>query len=224
MEIDKLKDLKKGMMQELLENEKTGKVLTIQEICSLVTDGKHGDCENQQGSGYFFLSSKDIMNGTLNFDGAREITKKDFDETHRRTNMCPGDILITSTGANIGKIGIAPVHPKTTRTTLQKSVAIVKPIPTKVNNRYLMYSLMLKLSTIQDVSSGSAQKNLLLKDLRDIQVLVPSLKEQDKIVEQIASIDTKISMSSLKLSSLAHLKKGLMNDLLTGKVRVKCLA
>jgi len=37
----------------------------LQDICLSITDGKHGDCINEQGSDYFFLSAKDIQNQAL---------------------------------------------------------------------------------------------------------------------------------------------------------------
>ena len=42
------------------------------EICSLITDGKHGDCRNEEGSGYYFLSVKDVFDDRLVYDNARQ--------------------------------------------------------------------------------------------------------------------------------------------------------
>lgn len=99
------------------------------DVCSLITDGKHGDCENEANSGYYFLSAKDVKYDTLNYENARQITKAGFEETHRRTNLKPGDICMVNTGATIGRISIAPDNPKTYKTTFQKSVAVIKTIP-----------------------------------------------------------------------------------------------
>ncbi len=77
-------------------------------VCSLITDGKHGDCENDENSGYYFLSAKDVRNNTLFYENARQITQAGFNETHRRTNLKPGDICLVNTGATIGRISIAP--------------------------------------------------------------------------------------------------------------------
>ena len=91
---------------------------TLQDITDLITDGKHGDCENEVDSGYFFLSVKDIKDDRLNYSQARQITKIDFEDTDRRTNLQPGDILFTNTGT-IGRMAIAPDHESTRRTTFQ---------------------------------------------------------------------------------------------------------
>ena len=47
---------------------------TLQELCLNITDGKHGDCENEGNSGYYFISCKDIFDGQINYKNARQIT------------------------------------------------------------------------------------------------------------------------------------------------------
>lgn len=91
-------DLNKKLIQKLEETAQTiykqwfvdglkdnFELKTLNDLCSLITDGKHGDCKNEENSGYYFLSAKDLRNNSLIFEGARQITKKDFDETHKRT-------------------------------------------------------------------------------------------------------------------------------------------
>jgi type I restriction enzyme S subunit len=53
----------------------------LQDVCEQIIDGKHGDCENQPDSGFYFLSAKDIRDGCLKYDGARQITERDFVNT-----------------------------------------------------------------------------------------------------------------------------------------------
>lgn len=95
----------------------------LEDICAQITDGKHGDCQDQPNSGYYFPSCKDIANGRLNYEGARQITEADFLDTHRRTKLEPADVSITNSGT-IGRMAIAPDSDDTLRTTFQKSVAI----------------------------------------------------------------------------------------------------
>jgi len=160
---------------------KNWEVKKLGEVCSLITDGKHGDCENQENSGYYFLSAKDLKNNTLQYEGARQITKKDFEETHRRTDLKPGDVLITNSGT-IGRMAIAPNDERTYKTTFQKSVAIIKPIYSIINNVFCCYHLQADLSKLVNVSAGTAQKNLLIGDLKKHLVKIPPLPEQQRLV------------------------------------------
>ena len=41
--------------------------VSLDSIASLITDGKHGDCSDEPGSGYYFLSAKDVHGGQLHY-------------------------------------------------------------------------------------------------------------------------------------------------------------
>jgi type I restriction enzyme S subunit len=89
----------------------------LDEIAHLVTDGKHGDCNDEVNSGYYFLSAKDISDGVLLYRNARQIVYKEFLETHRRTNLEEGDICVVNTGATVGKSAIVRNTDLNSRTT-----------------------------------------------------------------------------------------------------------
>ena len=236
--IEKTQSIKKGLMQKLLtEGVKHNKfkkikiygkerkipagwkIEVLENICRSITDGKHGDCENEENSGFFFISAKDIHDGKINYDKARQITEKDFIKTNKRTNLEPKDNIITNSGT-IGKIAIASEGDQTGRTTFQKSVAIVKPIHEKVDYRFLSYRLSENVNLLSLNSSGSAQKNLLLKDLRNFKITLPEINEQKHIAYILSNVDQKIQKEKEFKQKLEQLKKGLMQDLLTGKKRV----
>lgn len=192
------------------------------EVCSLITDGKHGDSKNEEGSGYYFLSAKDVKHGTLNFDRARQITKDDFEETHRRTNLKPNDICMVNTGATIGKLALAPDDPRTLKSTFQKSVAVIKTIPSFIDNAYCCYHLLADLSKLVNVSSGSAQKNLLLGDLKAHRISMPHLNKQSYIVARLDALSARTqrleSIYQQKLAALDALKKSLLDQAFTGQL------
>ncbi len=48
----------------------------LEDLCSQITDGKHGDCQDEADSGFYFLSCKDVANGKLNYESARQITEQ----------------------------------------------------------------------------------------------------------------------------------------------------
>jgi type I restriction enzyme S subunit len=158
------------------------------EICTLITDGKHGDCKNESDSGYYFLSAKDIQNGQFVYDNARQITYEDFLETHRRTNLEPGDLCIVNTGATIGKSAFAPEDEKTRKTTFQKSVAVIKVIRELTNMRFVENFIINETPRLLKKSRGSAINNLLLGDMRNILFPLPPLHEQEQIVAKLEEL------------------------------------
>ncbi|MHB1325519.1 MAG: restriction endonuclease subunit S domain-containing protein [Thermoleophilia bacterium] len=128
----------------------------LQDVCLLITDGKHGDCQNDEDSGYYFISCKDVKDGRLDYSGARQITVVDYHDTHRRTQLAPNDILITNSGS-IGRMALVRDVPETGRTTFQKSVAIVKPNQDKAFPRWLYYCLLANKDALIGWAGGTAQ-------------------------------------------------------------------
>lgn len=162
---------------------------TLQELCLNITDGKHGDCENEENSGYYFISCKDIFDGQINYKNARQITKADFEETHKRTMLEVDDILLTNSGT-IGRMAFVADREATTKTTFQKSVAIIKPDKQKVLPRYLYYQLQNCVPQFINSSNGSAQKNLLLSTMRTFQIEIEENREkQEKIANTLSAYD-----------------------------------
>jgi type I restriction enzyme S subunit len=155
------------------------------EITTLLTDGKHGDSKDQKDSGYYFLSAKDIQNGKFIYDNARQITYEDFIETHRRTNLEPGDLCVVNTGATIGKTAFAPDNELTRKTTFQKSVAILKVLNHHTSMRFIEYFIIFETPKLLKTSRGSAINNLLLGDMKNVLFPMPPLKEQNRIVQKL---------------------------------------
>ncbi|EKI8354622.1 restriction endonuclease subunit S [Escherichia coli] len=84
------------------------------------------------------------------------------------------------------------------------------------------YQLLLSLQDkIYSLQSGGAQPHIYPKDLNSIPLWVPCVKEQQKIATILSAADAEISTLEKKLACLRDEKKALMQQLLTGKRRVK---
>ncbi|UBO73943.1 restriction endonuclease subunit S [Aeromonas rivuli] len=160
----------------------------LQEITFLITDGKHGDCNNLDNSGFYFLSAKNIQNGKLVYDNARQIVEAEFAEVHQRTDLEAGDICMVNTGATVGKMAIAQDHIYTRKTTFQKSVAVIKVANNYISNRYVALFLESEIPNLLKLSGGSAINNLLLGDLKRKLLPLPPLVEQHRIVTKVAEL------------------------------------
>jgi type I restriction enzyme S subunit len=185
---------------------------SLGDLCSLITDGKHGDCKNELDSGYYFVSVKDLINGEIIYDNARQITKIDFEETHRRTDLKAGDILLTNAGT-IGRMVIVRNLPETSRTTFQKSVAILKPKDKVTKTNYLYLLLKYHLKDIIELAGGSTQSNLLLSDLRNFEIKYPGFDFVRSIENKTKPIFEMMGSKGLENQKLSNLK-----DLLLSKM------
>ena len=188
------------------------KTVTLREITLNITDGKHGDCEPAENSGYYFVSCKDVNNGTIDYANARQISERAFLETHKRTQLEPNDILITNSGT-IGRMALVKDIPETYRTTFQKSVAIVKPDISVVLPTYLYYKLQNCVTDFVNCSNGSAQKNLLLGTMRKFQIdLHEDFAEQERLSSILAAYDNLIENNQKQIKLLEEAARRLYKE------------
>lgn len=184
----------------------------LQEITLNITDGKHGDCEGEDNSGYYFISCKDVHDGIIHYDGARQITEKDFIDTHRRTMLEPNDILVTNSGT-IGRMALVKENDYTRRTTFQKSVAIVKPNQEMVRPAYLYYCLLNCVNQFVNQSNGSAQKNLLLGTMRNFEIRYEEdFSKQDKVIDVLQSYDNLMENNQRQIKLLEEAAQRLYKE------------
>lgn len=211
--ISKLEDTAQTIYKQwFVKREIESRKVYLDEITSLITDGKHGNCQDEENSGYYFLSAKDVRE-TLIFDDSREIKKSDFQETHKRTNLKANDICLVNTGATIGRMCLAPDDFKTEKTTFQKSVAIIKP-KKDVSTSYFLYSLLInRMDEIIELGKGTSQANLLLGDLKKIELNCPNfdlISDFDDKVKPIFKLKEQKIKENQKLEELKELLLGRM--------------
>ena len=98
--------------------------------------------------------------------------------------------------------------------------SLVGITPKSVNPVFLEYYLRTCKKYLDSIATQSAQKNINLEKLNPLLVVVPELKEQKQIAEILTSLDEKIKVNKKLLAKQTELKKGLMQDLLSGVKRV----
>lgn len=91
-----------------------------------------------------------------------------------------------------------------------------------INQKFLYFSLKIKEHDLMKLRVGSGLPNIQKVSLENFVISIPSCsKEQQAIAEVLASADKEIDLLKQKLAKLEAQKKGLMQVLLTGKVRLK---
>lgn len=213
-QLDKLDELVKSWFVEMFgklgSNPKGYPSKTLAELCSKITDGKHGGCETEAGTGRFFVGAREIYDGVVHYDTAPEITVRDFEKDYKRCNIEIGDFLIVNTGATIGKSAIA-TDERTTSTLLQKSVALLKVRSEQMLPIFLRYCYMANPKMYM-VESASAQPNLLLSKIKATTVYVPPIDQQQAFASFVQKIDKSKSAIQKSLKKLETLKKSLMQE------------
>ena len=183
---------------------------TLQEITTKITDGSHnppsGIAENL---GYMMLSSQNIINDKINYDNARYLSRKDFEKENMRTNLKNGDILLTI----VGTVGRTAIIRNEENITLQRSVAVLKPIK-EIKSDYLVNALKSDdfVKQLNKGAKGVAQKGIYLSDLKKLTVLVPPIDLQNKFAQFVEQIDKQKFEFEKSLKKLEELQASLMQE------------
>jgi len=243
-QIDKLQDLKKATMNELLTKgighaefkdselgriPKSWEVYSVQELLdngTLLTmkDGNHGAqyprSSEFQRSGVPFLAASSISE-----EGAFEIDQLPCLSSERAKSLripCAigGDVILTH-NATVGRVTIIPQDVK--EIIVSTSTTYYRVNGKSMSNEYLKCFLEGNpfQSQLQRVMGQTTRNQVPITAQRLLSIaLPPTLDEQMHISQVISSLSQKLVTNAIKLQKTQSLKKSLMQDLLTGKVRV----
>lgn len=121
------------------------------------------------------------------------------EETHqklKRSQIKENDILFSMAGMFLGKTGIVQADDVPANT--NQAVAIIRIVPEQANYLYVYYYLNQKniVTWINSLSGQSAQPNINLKQIGEIEIPLPDRIIQDTIVEMLSAIDSRIELNT----------------------------
>lgn len=170
------------------------------------------------GDGYRVYGQEQVIAGTLSI-GDYYVNKHKFEEL-KSFQIDMDDVLISLVGTT-GKVLVVPskFEPGIINPRLLK----ITPDKRKSNSNFISYLLISSIVTNQlaTLSHGGTMDVLNGTTIRKLRFGIPPLQEQHRIAEILAAADQRIEKEEAYRDKLLQLKKGLMQDLLTGKVRVK---
>ncbi|MFZ2958554.1 MAG: restriction endonuclease subunit S [Candidatus Ozemobacteraceae bacterium] len=242
--IAKKHHLKQGAMQELLTgtrrlpgfaNAKIGykqteagmipedwSSTTIGNIATKVGSGitPHGGSDNYKEYGKPFVRSQNVGWGILLLSDLVYID----DETHNTfptTELKSGDVLLNITGASIGRSAMADAC--LVGGNVNQHVCIIRADPTLVISRLINYFLLSAFGQrqIDSFQAGGNREGLNFGQIRSLKLPLPTnLSEQTTIVETLTDMDSEIAAQEAKLTKARQIKQGMMQELLTGRIRL----
>ncbi len=229
-QIDKLKDLKTGMMQELLtkgightafKDSPVGRiperweVVQIQEIAKVI----RGASPRPQGDPrYYGGTVPRLMVKDVTRDGKYVRPKIDFltEAGAKLSRPVPAGTLTIVCSGVVGVPSFLAVD-----ACIHDGFLGLVGIEDICDAEFLYYQLV-PMQSIFDSSAthGGIFTNLTTQILKEFEIVLPPLKEQLEIAKSLSALDDTLNGVIGKLRAYEDLKKGLMQDLLTGKVRV----
>lgn len=173
-----------------------------------VRDGTH-DTPKYVTNGIPFITSKNLINGKIDFSDVKFITQEDADLYNARSKVNKNDILM----AMIGSIG-KPVLVDIEKEFAIKNMALFKPVPnSNINMNYVLLLLNYAENIMKVQSAGGVQKFVSLTYLREFISPLPPIEEQQRIVDKINEIMLKIDEYEKIEKELDVIKKAFPGDM-----------
>lgn len=158
--------------------------VNVDSLCFKVTDGTHFTPQYAT-SGVRFVSAKDIVSGKLVFDRCKFITREEHDQLYRRCNPEYHDIVISKSGS----IGTVALVEDRGEFSLFESLALLKFDQTSVFPQFLVCALTHACSSLTTGHiRGVGVKHLHLDILRGLELALPPLAEQRRIVAKVEQL------------------------------------
>lgn len=175
------------MFGDPVENEKGWEVKGLNEVCD-VRDGTHDSPKYIDGGDYILITSKNIVDGRIDYSNVSHITKEDYDAINKRSKVDDGDIIM----AMIGTIGKPIIVKMEDYKFCIKNVALIKfPKDSLVSNIYVR-ALLGSTSFAQHImtkNQGGTQKFIALGTIRKLGIPLPPLPHQQSFAQKIEAIE-----------------------------------
>ncbi len=223
--IGRVRSLKQGLMQQLLTGKKRFKefegseweTVTFEDVLLIEIGGTpsraNADCwDNEKSTLNYWLSIADLK-GKYITKTKEHITELGIKKSNAK--LFPAGTVVMSFKLTIGKVAI-----------LSKSMytneAICSLIPKQANSidTEFLYQVIGIVDFEKEIDQAIKGKTLNKEKIKRLILKLPSLPEQEKIAAVLSAADEEISTLEKQLAAYKQQKLGLMQQLLTGKIRV----
>lgn len=166
--------------------------------------------------GPWMLTAADVDDGRINYETARKTAPREFARLSAKSRPSKGDILVTKDGT-LGRVAIVDRDD----VCVNQSVAVLSPFE---SGQGVFLALYLRSPLGQERmladAGGSTIRHIYITTLAQMLVPSPPIPEACEIGAIAIAIEQRIHFEVLEVQKLGTLKSGLMDDLLTGRVRV----
>lgn len=219
--IDKKCQIKQGAMQELMNPKDGWEIKKLGEFNFDISDGnyssKYPNSSEFKTIGIPFIRANNIRKMSISDNDMRFISPELHSEL-KKGHLKKNDILLTTRG-EIGQLALVPDSHIDSNINAQ----IVRiNTEEKIDTKFLAY-FFTKNETqneFMNAQTGSALKQLPINKLKEIQIIYPSLSTQKNISQILYDIDKDLFQLESNLEKAKSMKQGMMQNLLTGKIRL----
>ena len=148
--------------------------------------GKEADCDE----GISLIRSQNVLDFTFSYDGLAHINDQQAEKLSN-VEVKPHDILLNITGDSVARV--CTVDPRALPARVNQHVAIIRPDENRVLSSYILYFLQMIKPYLLQIAAGGATRNALTKSMiENLELEVPDILSQKKIVSVLDDIQEKI--------------------------------
>ena len=170
-------------------------VVKLADICQKIGSGAtpRGGKEAYRAEGIALVRSQNVLDFSFSSDGLAYINDEQADKL-RNVELQSGDVLLNITGDSVARACLMDDDYLPGR--VNQHVAIIRVDESKAVNSYLLYYLQWRKSHLLQLASAGATRNALTKGMiEQLEIDLPSLDEQRKVVGILDSIQNKIKLN-----------------------------
>jgi len=217
----KLKELIPLSKEELIELSNIPEVwkwVTLESLCSIITDGDH-QAPPKAVEGIPFIVISNIKNNSIDFTNTKYVPLDYYNNLQEYRKVKKRDILYTVTGS----YGIPVLINYDKKFVFQRHIGLIR-LYKIVHEKYIYYFLKTQnvYNQATEVATGTAQKTVPLSGIRNFKIPLVPLKEQNKIVHKIESrfnqADEVEEIINLNLKKVEYLRQSILKNAFEGKL------
>jgi len=240
--IQKKRRIKEGAMQQLLTGKKRlegfgrgagvkqtevgvipedWEVQELFDITVLMTNGFVGLSKNHytdSDDGVLYIQGYNVEENSFNFNGIKKV-ERSFHNKHLKSCLKENDLLTVQTG----DVGLTTIIPKYLEGSNCHALIITRFKQKTIEPLFCSFYLNSSTgrSRLKEIETGTTMKHINVGDLKWFKIPLPPTKdEQTAIARVLSDMDEEIAELEGKLEKSRELKQGMMQQLLTGKIRL----
>ena len=147
------------------------------------------------------------LNNSFVWETSRRLSRAGFESAGKASLLFEPDTLAISKSGTIGRLGILKDYMCGNR-----AVINIKVDRARCDNRFIFYSLQIRRNEIEELATGSVQRNLYCSVLGDLEIAIPPLAEQKAIASILGALDDKIELNRRMNATLEGMARALFQS------------
>lgn len=183
---------------------------TLDDVCLSIADGDHqAPPKSESGVPFITISCLNPDGGEIDYSGASCVPREYYESLPENRRAKPGDALLSV----VGSLGIPYLVKEGDEFVFQRHIAVLRA-GKDILPEYLYYLLKSPglLHVIDSIAQGAAQRTLTLTQLRGLEVEVPPIEAQKRIIAKLQSYDTLIDNNRRQIKLLEEAAQRLYKE------------